>query len=73
MTGLKDGHRLGIGVHDGRGHHVGTLEPGKFADFAILEKDFFTVPVDEILDMQVIATGLNGEFVYDLYQIGSGN
>ena len=52
---------------------VGTLEPGKYADFAVLEKDFFTVPVEEILDMQVIATGLNGEFVYDLYRIGGGN
>jgi predicted amidohydrolase YtcJ len=26
---------------------VGTLEPGKYADFAVLEKDFFTSPVEE--------------------------
>ena len=44
---------------------VGTLEPGKFADFAVLEKDFFTIPVEEIPDMQVIMTGLSGKIVHD--------
>jgi predicted amidohydrolase YtcJ len=44
---------------------VGTLEPGKFADFAVLEKDFFTVPVEEISDMKVIMTGLSGKIVHD--------
>jgi hypothetical protein len=52
---------------------VGTLEPGKYADFAVLEKDFFTIPIEEILDLQVIATGLNGEFVYDLYNLDNAN
>ncbi len=44
---------------------VGTLEPGKFADFAVLEKDYFTVPVEEILEMKVIMTGLGGKIVHD--------
>ena len=52
---------------------VGTLEPGKYADFAVLEKDFFTIPIEEIRDLQVIATGLNGEFVYDLYNLDAAN
>jgi predicted amidohydrolase YtcJ len=52
---------------------VGTLEPGKYADFAVLDKDFFTIPIEEILDLQVIATGLNGEFVYDLYNLDGAN
>jgi len=43
---------------------VGTLEPGKFADFAVLEKDFFTVPVEEVLNMKVVMTGLSGKIVY---------
>jgi len=43
---------------------VGTLEPGKFADFAVLEKDFFTVPVEEVLNMKVVMTDLSGKIVY---------
>ena len=52
---------------------IGTLEPGKYADFAILEKDFFTIPENEIPNMQVIVTGLSGEIVYDRDQLASGN
>jgi predicted amidohydrolase YtcJ len=52
---------------------VGTLEPGKYADFAVLEKDFFTSPVEEILDMKVIMTGLSGEVVFDRDQLAGGN
>jgi predicted amidohydrolase YtcJ len=52
---------------------VGTLEPGKYADFAVLEKDFFTSPVEEIPDMKVIMTGLSGEVVFDRDQLAGGN
>ena len=48
---------------------LGTLEPGKYADFVVLEKDFFTVPVEEIPGMQVIMTGLSGEIVWDRDQL----
>ena len=51
---------------------MGTLEPGKYADFAVLEKDFFTSPVEEIPDMKVIMTGLSGEVVYDRDQLAGG-
>jgi len=45
---------------------VGTLEPGKYADFAVLEEDFFTIPVEEILDgISVVMTGLGGQIVHD--------
>ena len=51
---------------------LGTLEAGKYADFAVLEKDFFTVPVEEILDTKVIMTGLAGKIVFDENQM-AGN
>ncbi|MEE8349786.1 MAG: amidohydrolase family protein [Acidobacteriota bacterium] len=44
---------------------VGTLEPGKFADFAVLDQDFFTIPVEEIPELKVVMTGLSGEIVFD--------
>ena len=50
---------------------IGTLEPGKYADFAVLDKDFFTIPVSQILDLEVIATGLSGEIVYGQDQLGN--
>ena len=51
---------------------LGTLEAGKYADFTVLEKDYFTVPVEEILDTKVIMTGLGGEIVFDENQL-AGN
>ena len=52
---------------------IGTLEPGKFADFAVLERDFFTMPIEEVRGLQVVLTGLGGEIVYDRDQIAGGN
>jgi hypothetical protein len=51
---------------------IGTLEPGKFADFVVLDRDFFTIPVTEIPDVKVVLTGLGGEIVFDEAQL-TGN
>jgi predicted amidohydrolase YtcJ len=44
---------------------MGTLEAGKLADFAVLDRDFFTIPVAQIPEIQVKMTGLGGTIVYD--------
>ena len=44
---------------------IGTLEPGKFADFAVLDRDFFTIPVDDIPNIKVVMTGLSGRILSD--------
>ncbi len=44
---------------------VGTLEPGKFADFVVLDRDYFTIPVDDILNIEAAMTGLSGEILWD--------
>jgi predicted amidohydrolase YtcJ len=42
----------------------GSLEPGKWADFVILDRDLMTVPEPELLSARVVATYLGGEKVY---------
>ena len=46
-------------------NQVGSLEPGKFADFAILDRDILTCPAIDIRDTQVIATYLAGRPVFE--------
>jgi predicted amidohydrolase YtcJ len=42
----------------------GSLEPGKLADFIVLDRDILSCPVDEVKDIQVEATYLGGRRVY---------
>jgi predicted amidohydrolase YtcJ len=42
----------------------GSLEPGKLADFIVLDRDILNCPVDEVKDIKVEATYLGGSRVY---------
>jgi predicted amidohydrolase YtcJ len=42
----------------------GSLEPGKLADFIVLDRDILTCPVEEVKDITVEATYLGGARVY---------
>ena len=42
----------------------GTLEPGKFADFIVLDRDPLTVPEDQLMTMQFDRTYIGGKLVY---------
>ena len=44
--------------------HVGTLEPGKYADLVVLSDDIFTIDPAAIKDVQVDVTMVEGEVVY---------
>ena len=46
-------------------HEVGSLEEGKYADFVILDADPRSVETTSISSIQVRATWVNGECVYD--------
>jgi predicted amidohydrolase YtcJ len=42
----------------------GTLEPGKLADLALLSEDYFSMPVDEIRNLESMLTMVGGKVVY---------
>lgn len=43
----------------------GSIEKGKLADFVVIDRDFMTCPEEEIKDIQVLATAVGGEIVYE--------
>jgi predicted amidohydrolase YtcJ len=43
---------------------LGSLEQGKWADFIIIDRDYFTVPAAEIDDIVVLETWVAGKQVY---------
>ncbi len=43
----------------------GSLEVGKLADFAVLSKDYVTVPVEEIGGIESVMTVVGGKIVYE--------
>lgn len=42
----------------------GSLEVGKFADFVVFDKDIMTIPIEEVPELRINATYVNGEKVY---------
>jgi predicted amidohydrolase YtcJ len=43
---------------------LGSLTPGKKADFVVLDRDIMKVPFSEILETKVEATVIDGKVVY---------
>lgn len=54
-----------LGAHSGREEHLkGSLEIGKLADVAVLDRDYFSIPTEEIREVQVDMTVIGGRVVY---------
>ncbi|MBI4445003.1 MAG: amidohydrolase family protein [Acidobacteria bacterium] len=43
---------------------IGSLEVGKLADLIVIDKDYLTVPDDEITNIRTLVTMVNGKFVF---------
>ena len=45
-------------------HELGSLTPGKQADFVVLDRDIMNVPMLEIPQTKVLATVVDAEVMY---------
>lgn len=48
-----------------RENDLGSIAPGYFADLAVLDKDFLTVPAEQIKDISSVLTIVGGRITYD--------
>ena len=44
---------------------IGSIEPGKYADLAVWDRDFYSVPTSEIKDAKCLMTIFDGKVVFD--------
>jgi predicted amidohydrolase YtcJ len=44
---------------------LGSIEPGKLADLIVLDRDILSIPYDEIKDIEVLKTIVNGKTIYE--------
>jgi predicted amidohydrolase YtcJ len=50
---------------------LGSIEPGKLADLVVLDRDYLSVPAEEIRDIRPVMTIVGGRIVHDVRSIGS--
>ena len=48
---------------------LGSIERGKLADFVVLGQDYLTVPEDEIAEIPILMTAVDGTIVYENPQL----
>jgi predicted amidohydrolase YtcJ len=48
-----------------RENDLGSIQPGKLADLVVLDRDYLTVPADQIKDIKPVLTMVGGKSVFD--------
>lgn len=46
-------------------NNLGSIQPGKLADLVALDRDYLTIPADQIKDIRPVMTMVGGRIVYD--------
>jgi len=46
-------------------NNLGSIQPGKLADLVVLDRDYLTIPADQIKDIKPVMTMVGGRTVYD--------
>ncbi len=55
---------MGTAVAGNQESYLGSITPGKLADFTLFERDIFAISADELLDVPIAGTMVNGQFKY---------
>ena len=50
--------------------NLGSIQPGKLADLLVLDRDYLTVPAEQIKDIKPVMTVVGGRIVYDAAVLG---
>jgi len=59
-----DAYTIGSSYAEFKEDRKGRLKPGYYADYIVLDRDIFTLPAEELLQVQVDMTVVNGSIVY---------
>ncbi len=51
--------------------NLGSIQPGKLADLVVIDRDYLTVPADQIKDIKVVMTMVGGRVVHDAAATGT--
>jgi predicted amidohydrolase YtcJ len=46
-------------------NNLGSIQPGRLADLVVLDRDYLTIPADQIKDIQPVMTIVGGRIVYE--------
>ncbi|MFW5691515.1 MAG: amidohydrolase [Chloroflexota bacterium] len=64
VTEAVRGFTIGPAYAAGMEDRLGRLAPGYLADLVVLDRDLFTIPADELLDINVLGTMVGGRWRY---------
>jgi predicted amidohydrolase YtcJ len=46
-------------------NNLGSIQVGRLADLVVLDRDYLTIPADQIKDIQPVMTMVGGRIVYE--------
>lgn len=46
-------------------NNIGSIQPGKLADIVVLDRDYLTIPADQIKDIKPVVTMVGGKIVHE--------